>query len=390
MACCQPLHIANSYYNPRQPHSWHSINPYWCVPCGYCLNCRVDRRNWLEDACNYEHSVYGCGAFVTLTYDDPHIKPLLRYDNSGKLVATLSPDDIHRFIDRLRHKIKYDRENSQYRDFLSFERSKFRQKHCRFTNKVFKADLVPSLSDRLSVVDDVTSLNKYINPDFKVLYVGEYGGRGTQFDRPHFHCLFFGLSWKYCRYYFDTCWKNGIVDVGFIGSGAIRYVLKYLDKQIKGKEAESLYDDNNLSRPFCCHSVNFGTGLILNQLEAIRDHNYQYRNFKNQLRPVPVYYKNKLLVHSIPDYSSTVRQMLDRGIKPDMNRLHSITQSFYSLNELNAFRHRMACTRNESLRQLALRDGNPMPIYDYISTSPPAVDFNHMTEIALYGDIVPF
>lgn len=63
---------------------------YLEVPCGWCLNCRVDKQNWITDACEYEWKKYNyIGAFVTFTYDDIHL-----YDHSN-----IIPDDFFQFVD---------------------------------------------------------------------------------------------------------------------------------------------------------------------------------------------------------------------------------------------------------------------------------------------------
>ena len=52
MACCQPFFIKNP--NFLRNGDIHKYQKYLQVPCGWCLNCRVDRQNWLSDAMTYE------------------------------------------------------------------------------------------------------------------------------------------------------------------------------------------------------------------------------------------------------------------------------------------------------------------------------------------------
>ena len=112
------------------------------IPCGWCLNCRVDKQNELTHRCEKELINYKCGAFVTLTYDDYHIVDKMVKDSSGNPAATLSRSDLTHYLYRLRSNIK----------------------------------------NRLP--DNMLS-----NHHFKYLAVGEYGGDGQIFDRPHIHLL---------------------------------------------------------------------------------------------------------------------------------------------------------------------------------------------------------
>lgn len=52
MACAQPFSIPNPHY--LEYGFYKSYLKYIEVPCGWCLNCRVDKQNWLTDACYYE------------------------------------------------------------------------------------------------------------------------------------------------------------------------------------------------------------------------------------------------------------------------------------------------------------------------------------------------
>lgn len=66
--------------------------PFVQVPCGKCLECRIQyARSW-ADRCVLEAQQYKDNYFVTLTYDDEHLPP----GNS------LNPDDLKNFMKRLR------------------------------------------------------------------------------------------------------------------------------------------------------------------------------------------------------------------------------------------------------------------------------------------------
>ena len=204
MACCNPQFI-------------HKINGFsYQLPCGYCLNCRKDKQQYYIDRAEYELKKRVTASFVTFTYDDNwnillnSVKnPLggFEYDvtSDGSLVPrfTLNYKHLTYFIESIRHFIKSH----------------------------------PNIQ------------NIMCQPDFSYLYVGEYG---DLFKRNHFHILFFGLDFAYCKKLIFSKWKYGFIDVLPVLDGAIRYVVKYMDKQVFGESAEILYDLKGLERPKIC------------------------------------------------------------------------------------------------------------------------------------------
>lgn len=294
MSCSRPWLIKTdkfSFYT-------HSNNHY--VPCGYCLNCRVDKQNQLQHRCEYELINFKCGAFVTLTYDDYHIVDKLRNDSEGNLVATLSKKDLQLFLYRLRQNIKR------------------------------------------KMPDNILS-----NHHFKYLAVGEYGGDGQIFDRPHLHILFFGLDFAVCKKIFMKSWQGqGNIKVLPILEGGIAYCLKYLDKQLFGNQAEQKYDNNNLERPFQTHSLGLGSKLYEEQLNYIKSHDNCYR-WKGKNVPVPPYYKNKFYIKSRPELykinADREQFKLEKGFYPkNTYDLHDYKITKSELREQNInFRNRL-------------------------------------------------
>lgn len=319
MSCANPLHIKNNYYNPNKPGRPFS-NRYWEVPCGYCLNCRVDKRNFLEDCCNYAYNEYGTGAFVTFTYDDNHI-PLVTSPVDNITRQTLDKKDVQKFLYRIRSYIRYHHIDS-----------------------------------------------KVCNPNFKFLYVGEYG---DEFQRPHYHFIFFGLDWLSCKNMFYDCWKKGLIDSLPIKDGCFRYVLKYLDKQVKGKEKENMYIKHGVTPPFSHHSIKLGQGLFINQLDYIEENNYCYKSGIID-RPLSNYLKKKLLGVSVQNFS----YIRDKAKSYNLKSENSSALGGYPLSQLNDFKHSLAKRREKNLYISSLDSGSPVaPLI------PDTVDIVAVTEV---------
>lgn len=331
MACAHPIIRWDKNFHDF-PH-WRKNEMYF--PCGRCLNCRVDKANELTHRCEQELINFKCGAFVTFTYDNYHIVDKLRHDSSGNLNATLKKTDLKKFMYRLRQNIKRN------------------------------------------MPDTLLS-----NHHFKYLAVGEYGGDGQIFDRPHIHILFFGLDFAVNKRMFERSWQGqGMINVEPILNGGIRYCLKYLDKQLFGKQAEQKYDKNNIERPFQTHSLGLGSSLYKSQLNYIKSHHGCYR-WKGKDVPVPNYYKNKFLINkerALNAVISKARYEQFNNIKP---------KSVYDLHDFNIQQNLL---REKNLNKKLELSGRPRLDYDYINNlSHCSKDFIY--ELACKADLaqVPF
>lgn len=298
---------------------------YYTVPCGFCLNCRVDRRNFLEDCCKFSEDFFGTSAFVCLTYDDYHLP----------FNSSLCRDDFTKFIKRLRRYLNYH------------------------------SDVCDGL---------------FIRPDFTFLAVGEYG---DSFGRPHYHVLFFGLDSRFLEKILLKTWHGGIVDCGALDNGGIRYVLSYLEKNVKGAKQKELYDDNNLERPFCTHSRRLCSDFILSKYDEIMENNGAYKTGAfNRLRPIPQYWRKILCCSPFTDLYSISNKMKSHGVT-------------FSLKNYNVFRHNQALLRQKSLTIATRNRGYPVPDDDYISnfcydSHKRMADIINLSDVAFYGDSIPF
>lgn len=177
------------------------------IPCGRCNCCRADRISLWERRAKYEFNHTPASAFVTFTYDDEHL-PISVI--SGSPHQTLQRIHLHKFIDTLRHRI------------AKGQKIKHSIQGC--------------------------------SRDFAYLACGEYGDR---FGRPHYHVLFFGIDFHTCRTMLMESWPYGSIEVDPIKAGAIRYVLKYMTKQVYNDYLDREYYDYGINPPF----VTFSRGL---------------------------------------------------------------------------------------------------------------------------------
>lgn len=260
MACSNPLQLRKDTFktNSKSHMSFEKLarlrslgeNNYINIPCNWCLNCRIDKQSQLIDRCEYEYIKFGCGAFVTFTYDDIHLFNNSFIDShTGKTIATINKKEGKDFLNRL--------------------------------NK-----LVHKESDRLKKLKLKDTL---VNPNYRYVCSYEYG---DSFNRPHIHCLFFGLDFAYCKKLFYKAWKyKGSIQVGAIKNGGIAYATKYISEQTFGTDAFFKYDYHHLTRPCSTHSLGLGQGLFESQKDFIKKTGcYKWHN---ETRPAPKYIKDK-------------------------------------------------------------------------------------------------
>lgn len=218
MACFSPVSMTVPFFHGSR------LTRVVQVPCNYCLSCRITRSIYLRSIASYEHymcALEGRGSsFCTLTYCDYNVPISL---DSG--LATLSKDDLQRFMKRLRKNLSKD-----------------------FGN-------------------------------FKFMASGEYG---DQFGRPHYHLTLFGVPSSYATKAVFDAWNNsetvditgvirGTIDVGSLRAGGLAYVTKYCLKQVRGQELVRLYDSNFVTPPFIVHSQSLEKQFVLRELQSLRE-----------------------------------------------------------------------------------------------------------------------
>ncbi|WNK14569.1 MAG: replication initiator protein [Microvirus sp.] len=157
------------------------------VPCGQCIGCRIERSRQWAVRCVHEASLHKKNCFLTLTYSERNIP-------SG---GTLKPDDIQKFLKRLRF--------------------------------------------------------KYKDQTIRFFQCGEYG---EELQRPHHHILLFGFDFpdkvpygkngKYTTYVSKICselWPYGLHQIGSLTFETAAYTARYILKKITGDNATDHYAD---------------------------------------------------------------------------------------------------------------------------------------------------
>lgn len=208
-------------------------------PCRTCYVCRANRVNSWSERLKFEWTHSSSACFVRLSYDDNH----LEYENDCRdNFPTLRRLTFHKYVDNLRHYCK---------------------KH----------------------KDEIYGCN----PCFTYYACGEYGDVG---NRPHYHVIFFGLDQNTCRKLLKSTWKKGFVKVMPLKRGGIRYVMKYMEKQLYGDMCDRIYFDNGLEAPFFSFTPGIGSGLYASHQKEINQYGY-FCFGQRRVYPTP-YYARKL------------------------------------------------------------------------------------------------
>lgn len=354
-------------------------------PCGKCTNCIVDTRNRYVDEGTEELVRHGgLASYVTFTFDELHLDRVLCSDN--RIRATIDYQDIKKFHKRIR---------------------RYLETH---------GPSVPGLSR-----------------EFKFLACCEYGEKNVELPRPHWHVIYFGLDYRMAAKMFRECWRFGQIDVKPVKDGCIRYVTSYLSKQVKSKvQPRDSYESKGIRRPKVIHSRGLGKSLYYRNLEFIKSHDGCYLTKGNKLRPIPQYYRYKFNLFD-DDYYQTSRDKFEK-CNERILRATGKNGKVFNLRAYNAAMQSFAIERETILISRLTAAGEPVPQYwqetaarrkaaqiieigfkkyyrdeyasairsygnlveKYSFVSPKSKVFtssecrNMLTELALYGDVVPF
>ncbi len=202
--------------------SWNEEN-MMLLPCGKCLGCRLEYSKEWANRCVLEAKTTQNNWFMTLTYDEEHIKECLKPvidKETGEYghIESLIPNHLSEFIKELRRNIEYHK-NLQGVRFYG---------------------------------------------------CGEYGSRG---GRPHYHLLMYNLplddlaeEWKkdgfitFSSENVSRIWGKGIVTVNEFSWETAAYTARYMLKKLKGRDAKEQYKGAGIEPEFSRCSRRPGIG----------------------------------------------------------------------------------------------------------------------------------
>lgn len=192
---------------------------FYTIPCGKCIGCRQDQSAEWSNRLLLESLYHDKTFFLTLTYDNDHLHPVLRVKpNTGEIVdgATLSKRDWQLFMKSLRNEF----------------------------------------------------------PDAKIRFyaAGEYGPRSC---RPHIHSILFGLPLDDSElipfgksetgdpYYIcprlQSIWNRGNISIEPANYYTFKYVSSYVTSKV-GRYPNDYWKKQNLEPPFALMSRKPGIG----------------------------------------------------------------------------------------------------------------------------------
>lgn len=129
------------------------------------------------------------------------------------------------------------------------------EKDALFLTLTYGEEYLPDKGS-LSILD-LQRFNKRLRKEFvdrKIRYYacGEYG---DNFDRPHYHGIYFGLS-VVDGVRIDPVWGKGFIRCGTVNKDSIGYVTGYITKKLWGPRAKEVYAGRR--PPFSVMSKGFG------------------------------------------------------------------------------------------------------------------------------------
>ncbi len=252
------------------------------IPCGQCIECRLQRSRRWADRCMLELGYHESSYFLTLTYDNDHIPKNQLYDEeTGEVYAenaTLVKRDLQLFMKNLRRQYEYR----------------------GYTNKL------------------------------RYFACGEYG---SQTKRPHFHLIVFGLKLDdlvlykrnfngdnlYNSAFISKIWDKGFSVVGDVTWQSCAYVARYIMKKHLGKDSD-IYERYNIEPEFTLMSRKPG---IARQYYDEHKNELFYQDFVSiptkdggmQIYPSPYY--EKLFEEDFPENEVVERKEKRKQAKID-------------------------------------------------------------------------
>lgn len=205
------------------------------VPCGYCRTCLINKKQQWIFRLQQEEKISTSSYFVTLTYNDANL-PI-----TGEGIPTLAPDDLTKYMKRLR---KREKGNDKIRYYS----------------------------------------------------VGEYG---TKNHRPHYHLILLNVknhenitkAWSNYDVHSQIHHSKGIVHIGSVTNASIAYTLSYIFNKPQNK---GIYDK---VREFSRQSKGIGKNYLTPEIVKYHRDNLEigYVQMPGGTKVgIPRYYKDKM------------------------------------------------------------------------------------------------
>lgn len=242
------------------------------IPCGKCIDCRLQYSRQWADRCVYESYYYPKEKcyFITLTYDNENIVDI----NSDVFPGTLVKEHLQKFFKRLRRDIDYHEE--------------------------------------------------IIDKKLRYFACGEYGSNTF---RPHYHVLLYGINlfslafvpWipsksgknQWRSTYLENIWKKGYVTFSEFSWDTAAYVARYTLKKARGYKREA-YEKVGLLPEFVVMSRRPGIGR--DYYQDFKDEFYQFdqiiiKSPDGGRKAKPPKYFDQLLEKDNPELYERIKQM---------------------------------------------------------------------------------
>lgn len=264
MSCFKPLTGWYSKYKNASGkrsivfNSREALDPYHSlsIPCGQCIGCRLEKSRQWAIRCSLESQLYQNSYFLTLTYNDEHLP------KTGSLV----PEDLQKFLKRLRRYIEYHGSDKKIRFFAC----------------------------------------------------GEYG---DNFSRPHYHAIIYNLeisdlkrfstSFSGDTYYtseiINQIWQKGYVIIGQVTFESCAYVARYVTKKITGSQADFYYQGRQPEFVRMSRRPGIGSAWLDQYKSDVYPHDYIV--IRDGIKVKPPKYFDKLFEVIAPDEMAMIKSL---------------------------------------------------------------------------------
>lgn len=229
MPCYHPLLMRNTYEVNPDTGKWiwklegsaydlTDDEQYRVVPCNRCIGCRLDYAREWSNRMVLELLVNPSAVFVTLTYNDESVPEVVSEACYGLVSKSLNVRDVQLFHKRLR-------------------------KH-------------------------------FAGNKIRYFLAGEYGSKTF---RPHYHAIYFGLSFDdfpdlvlhhynangdavFTSKILEDIWSHGFITIGAVTRQTCSYTARYMLKKLKGNDSK-YYDYRGIKPEFTLSSRRPGIGM---------------------------------------------------------------------------------------------------------------------------------